>query len=352
MDLIDLIKELSIKVREQKDSIKTEEATKNAFIMPFIKALGYDVFDPTEVEPEFTADIADKKGEKVDYVIKKNDKSIILIECKWSGITLTQEHINQLTRYFTYVDAKFAVLTNGIIYRFYSDLESANIMDVKPFFEFDLINFDEHQIKELKRFTKPKFDVGGILESASTLKYTGTIKKILYDELSSPSEAFVKFFARHFYQRKITKAKLEEFTKLVKEARTQFIDEQVNERLKSALASKQEVIEEVEEIITDKSNGIETTQEEIDGFNIVRAILSEVVDIDIARITIRDTKNYCGVLLDNTTHKPICRMHFNKTQKYLGLFTNKIEDRIAIEHVSDIFKYAKEIKSVISEYDS
>ncbi|MCI5139368.1 MAG: hypothetical protein D3922_13380 [Candidatus Electrothrix sp. AR1] len=85
MDLIDKIKELAVRIPKQIEHIQTEEATKNAFIMPFISALGYDIFNPMEVIPEFTADIGTKKGEKVDYAIKKDDDIIILIECKWCG---------------------------------------------------------------------------------------------------------------------------------------------------------------------------------------------------------------------------------------------------------------------------
>jgi len=69
--------------------------------MPFINVLGYDVFDPTEVVPEFTADIGTKKGEKVDYAIMKDGKPIILFECKWSGADLNKEHASQLHRYFS-----------------------------------------------------------------------------------------------------------------------------------------------------------------------------------------------------------------------------------------------------------
>lgn len=84
MDLIDKLREMSLRIPAQIGHIQTEEATKNAFVLPFINALGYNVFDPTEVVPEFTADVGIKKGEKVDYSIMKDGKPIILFECKWS----------------------------------------------------------------------------------------------------------------------------------------------------------------------------------------------------------------------------------------------------------------------------
>ena len=123
MDLIDRIKDIASRVPKQMPHIQTEEATKNAFIMPFISALGYDVFNPTEVIPEFTSDVGTKKGEKVDYAIKKDNQIIILIECKWAGADLRTTHASQLYRYFSATDARFAILTNGVSYEFYSDID-------------------------------------------------------------------------------------------------------------------------------------------------------------------------------------------------------------------------------------
>ena len=136
MDFIDKIREFASRIPNQLGHIQTEEATKNALVLPFITALGYNVFDPTEVVPEFTADIGTKKGEKVDYAVLKDGKPILLFECKWCGTDLEREHASQLYRYFSVTDGRFGVLTNGIIYRFYSDLEKENKMDEKPFFEF------------------------------------------------------------------------------------------------------------------------------------------------------------------------------------------------------------------------
>ncbi|ERN42360.1 hypothetical protein KR51_00009730 [Rubidibacter lacunae KORDI 51-2] len=149
MDLIDRIKDLRSRNVKQLEHIRTEEATKNALVMPFISALGYDVFDPTEVIPEFTSDIGTKKGEKVDYAIKKDDNIIVLIECKWSGSNLRQEHASQLYRYFSATEARFAILTNGIEYEFYSDIDETNKMDARPFFTFNVLAFQDHQVKEV-----------------------------------------------------------------------------------------------------------------------------------------------------------------------------------------------------------
>jgi hypothetical protein len=353
MDLIDKIKDLASRIPKQIEHIQTEEATKNAFIMPFISALGYDVFNPIEVIPEFTADIGTKKGEKVDYAIKKDNDIIILIECKWSGADLHQDHASQLYRYFSATEARFAILTNGITYEFYSDIDEPNKMDSKPFFTFDILGFQDHQVNELKKFTKSAFSLDDILTTASTLKYTGAIKKILEEERLNPSEPFVRLFASQIFDGRLTKTVLEQFTKIVKEAHKQFINDKINERLTSALsandASKEKDPNGEGFETLDDNNGIVTTEAEIEGYNVVKAILREI--IDVKRISMRDTKSYCGILLDNNNRKPICRLRFNSSQKYLAILSQKKEERVAIDCVDDIFKYSEQIKSSVTEYE-
>lgn len=351
MDLIDKIKDLAARIPKQMEHIQTEEATKNAFIMPFISALGYDVFNPMEVIPEFTADIGTKKGEKVDYAIKKDDRIIILIECKWSGSNLQQEHATQLYRYFSVTEARFAILTNGIEYEFYSDIDEPNKMDSKSFFKFNILNFQDHQVAELKKFTKSAFSLDDILTTASTLKYAGAVKKILETELNNPSEAFVRFFASQIFDGRLTKSVIDQFTQIVKDARKQFINERINERLTSALSAEREEEQETpsaeqEEPVSD--NGIITTEEEIEGFHAIKAILRD--SVDVSRVTMRDTKSYCGILLDDNNRKPICRLHFNTGQKYVGLFSQKNEEKIAIDSVDCLYQYADRLKATVLEY--
>jgi hypothetical protein len=238
MDLIDELKTLSSKVAKQKDSIQTEEATKNAFVMPLIAALGYNVFDPDEVTPELTADIGTKKGEKVDYAILKENKPIILFECKWCGVNLDKQHKSQLYRYFSVTEARFGVLTNGIIFRFYTDLEEPNKMDSKPFMEFNLLNVTEQAVEDLKKFSKSFFNVDETLTVASELKYTKEIKRILAEQLLEPTDDFVKLFASQIYSGKVTQNVRQQFTDLVRRALHQFINEKINERLKFALLTE------------------------------------------------------------------------------------------------------------------
>ncbi|WP_303681056.1 type I restriction endonuclease, partial [Pelodictyon luteolum] len=176
MDLKDSLKAIADRVSKLKEQIGTEEATKNAFIMPFLQALGYDVFNPVEVVPEFTADIGLKKGEKIDYAIIKDGVPAILIECKHWAQDLNL-HDGQLLRYFHVSQAKFGLLTNGVSYRFFSDLVQQNKMDEKPFLEFDITEINDGQLEELKKFHKSSFDVDSIVNTASDLKYTNELKQ-------------------------------------------------------------------------------------------------------------------------------------------------------------------------------
>jgi len=348
MDFKDQIKQLGERVLRLKDQIKTEEATKNAFIMPFIQALGYDVFNPLEVIPEFTADIGIKKGEKVDYAIMKDDQPIILIECKWWGENL-DVHNSQLFRYFHTTKSKFGLLTNGIQFRFYTDLMETNKMDEKPFLEFDFTNMKEAVIAELKKFHKSYFDLNSIVNSASELKYSNEIKGIMTSELNEPTPNFVKFFVSQVYAGKATEKVMTQFTEIVKKSLNQFISDIISDRLKAALVNENvkeaEKIKIIEETVKEDENKIVTTEEEMEGFFIVKSILR--TKFDSKRIFYRDFQNFFSVLLDDTIRQTICRLWFNGEKKYLGIIDeNKKEIKFEIGKLDDIYNYSAHLIKV------
>jgi len=330
MDFSEKIHALGIKVQKSIDLIQTEEATKQAFLIPFIMALDYDVYDPTEVVPEFTADVGTKKGEKVDYAIMRDGRPIILIESKWCGINLDKEHASQLYRYFSVTESRIAILTNGVKFRFYTDLEKPNQMDSRPFLEFDLMDIQESLIPELKKLSKSHFDLTELISAAAELKYTREIKLILANQLVKPSDDFVKFFASRVYSGRITQNVLEQFQGITKRSLKQFISEEISKRLKSVLDKDKVETEPVTETLPDISDArsskqkdddrIETTPEEVEGFAIVRDALKDTVDL--SRIIYRDTISYFGILLDDNNRKPVCRLYFNTSQKYIALFDN------------------------------
>ncbi|WP_282073226.1 type I restriction endonuclease [Polaribacter atrinae] len=349
MEIQNKLKSLADKIVQMKEKIGTEEATKNAFIMPFINILGYDIFDPTEVIPEFTADLGLKKGEKVDYAIFQNSEPILIIECKnWKEDL--NIHNSQLFRYFHVTKTRFALLTNGIEYKFYSDLEESNKMDEKPFLEFNVCNIKESTINEIAKFHKSNFDVNKIVDNASSLKYTKEIKKILDKELQNPSFEFVRHFANPVYSGRLTEKVMEQFKELVLKATNQYISEKVNDRLTSALNKETE--KQQEQVLEEepKSNII-TTEEELEAFQIVVAILRR--NILKERIVHRDTQSYFGILLDDNNRKPICRLHLNGGKKYISLFNeNKNEIKELIESIDEIYKFEKELLKTIENYES
>ncbi|MEG0587930.1 MAG: type I restriction endonuclease [Akkermansia sp.] len=364
MDLIDYLTQLSNRIPKLLDSIQTEEATKNALIMPFIQALGYNVFDPFEVVPEFTADVGTKKGEKIDYVIMIEGKPAILIECKSCGTNLNINHASQLFRYFGVVEARFAVLTNGIEYKFFTDIEAPNKMDDKPFFEFSMMNVDVRTADEVKKFAKSLFDMENILSNASELKYKKQIRALMSDELEKPSDEFVRIFAKQVYSGSLTPARMEQFADLVEQAFKEWVKDKVSERLQSALdgvpkggvgdmARTQEQLNQ-ENLAEEKKNiksddGIITTEEELESFRIVRAILAK--EIDPKRVFMRDTKSYCGILLDDNNRKPICRLHYTVNQMSIILLDKeRKEKRFLIESPVDIYQHAEEIIENAKQY--
>lgn len=339
------------------DCLETEESTKNALVMPFIAALGYDVFNPREVVPEFTADVGTKKGEKVDYAIMREGETIILIECKKAKTALSQDNMSQLYRYFTVTKARIAILTNGIQYRFFTDLEEPNKMDEKPFLELDLENPKPNALTEVKKMAKDDFDLDRMLNAASELKYTSEIKKVMAHQLEFPEEEFIRFFFQRVMPGgRFTSTMKEQFSPLIAKAFQQFLSDKISDRLRSALESEKELPSKRIEAATEENqeqnqkDGIVTTEEEIEGYNIVRAIAAKVVQP--SRVAHRDTKSYMGILLDDNNRKPICRLWFNTKQKYLGVIgVNKEETRIPIDSAVDVYQHADKIVELLESYE-
>jgi len=354
MDFADQIKQLSDRVESMKPQLQTEEATKNALIMPFIQALGYDVFNPNEVVPEFTADVGTKKGEKVDYALKHDKRIIILIECKGINDALVN-HDSQLIRYFHACDAKFAILTNGQVFKFFTDLDNQNKLDEKPFLEIDLLNLREQQAQELKKFHKSYFDIEKIVGTASELKYSNEIKAILNEESENPSENFIRFFLPKVYRGRATANVIEQFRPIVKKSINQWLSEKVSNRLKSALEKEtneeQKQVEESAEVLEDENKRkIVTTEEELEGYYIVKGILRQKVDAD--RIFHRDTQSYFGIILDDNNRKPICRLHLDGSKRFIELFDeNKKGMRHELTSLDDIFKHSEHLIKTINFYE-
>ncbi len=347
MEIQNQFKLLAEKINLLKDKIETEESTKHAFVLPFINILGYDTFNPTEVFPEFTADLGLKKGEKVDYAIFQDGQPILIIECKHWTENLNV-HNSQLFRYFHVTKTRFSLLTNGIEYRFYTDLEEPNKMDEKPFLEFNITQLKETTINEILKFHKANFDVDKIVNNASSLKYTKEIRKIIYEELQNPSDGFTRLFAGKVYSGRLTEKVLDEFRTIVHKAFSQHISDAINERLTAAI-NKENQKQKEETVQEETVTKVDTTDEELEAYRIILAILRRKLPIE--RISYRDTQSYFGILLDDNNRKPICRLYLNGNKKYIGMFNDeKKEQKELINSVDDIYNFEEKLISTVDNY--
>lgn len=346
----DDLKQLGKRVMDLKDNIGTEEATKTSLIMPFFNVLGYDVFNPIEFVPEFTADVGIKKGEKVDYAIVVDSVPTILIEAKSINEKLTK-HDSQLFRYFGTTESKFGILSNGQEYKFFTDLDEPNKMDLTPFLIVDITKLKDNQIPELAKFHKDNFDIDKITSSASELKYLNSLKTYLSKELEDPSEEWIKFLVSEIYDGVKTKQVIDKFIPVIKKGFNQFISEKVNDKLSAALktsVSTETDVASEEEIEHQKNNGeIVTTPEELEAYTITKVVLRDTLPLD--RLFYRDNRSYFNILVDDSIRKWIMRVRFNTN----GMKIELNDDHKTIYELDspiDIYDYAKEIISVVDKF--
>lgn len=352
MEFIQRVRQFVQQAEPNLQYITNEEATKLALVFPFLQMLGYNTANPAEVMPEFTADVGTKKGEKVDIAIQMNGQPMILIEVKPYGTDLTL-HDTQLFRYFTSTSAKFGVLTDGLRYRFFSDLEDKNKMDGHPFFEVNLLDADDSHIAELQRFEKDSFDVDEATSAAAELKYTRRILFGMERELRNPSDQFLTFWLREIGIARVTKARRTELRPVVKRALNQFVTERVNARLQSAMervGSEQETRHD-EMGVTEHSEADEEglrKAEEQEAFLVLKAILRRVIPVE--RIHYRETQNYLTITIDPNRLNDICRVYIGKRRKAIELLSQPRE-RYQFDTVDDLFEFEQPLLAYARELE-
>ena len=363
---LDALSKRSAQLLEQ-GTLTTEEATKHALVLPFIQALGYDIFNPAEVIPEYTADFGLKQGEKVDYAIFREDSDgepAMLIECKKAMDPLDVSKASQLGRYFSQTPAHIGILTNGTVYKFFSDIDAENVMDATPFLVIDITNLESRDTGALDHFAKQSFDIDEARSAASNMKHIRGMKAYLAHMYSQPDSDFVRLLARKVYSGVITQSRFEHFEGLVRLAFQGFINDRISNTLQRAsdiantegdeeeLPADSEADAEATESddLSDGSKSITTTIEEVQGFELVRTIVENIVDPD--RVVMRDTQSYCGVLLDDNNRKTICRLRFNAASvKYLALLDeDRRETRYRLDSIDEISRYAIELQAAVKRY--
>ena len=299
MDFAERIRKLSGQVSNYKSFATSEENTKQYLVLPFIRALQYDDSNPNEVDREYTLDWGVKEKDRVDYAIKRDDKAIMLIECKKFGLALNRSRGSQLSRYFTAdKDARIGILTDGGTYKFFSDLDSDNRMDETPFFEFRMQEFTDTDINRLEMFTKPLFKLDDIVKEAKRIKATEAIQEVLAKELSNPSKELTNYLLR---QADISIDE-EDRSSLVKDAIRELAQEYregVSIEKPSIPNTETKKKEAKEPVQTPVSEGSESPSDELD--RIIRDILQDAVSISLIRI--KEGKTELSVNLDNNTLK-------------------------------------------------
>ena len=365
MDPLGSLNQIAARVQTLDLEGLTEEAAKHALVLPFLQALGYDVFDPQQVIPEFTADAPGIRNEKVDYALMHDGQPIILIECKQPSTKLAARHQSQLFRYFSAVNATIGILTNGIVYRFFTDLVAANKMDEAAFLEIDLLDIDESAVAELRLLTKDEIDLGGMIASATNLRYLRGMHDALDRQVTDPEPEFVRWLARHVFDGRMTETMTDKFGELARVAFRDVIAGRANEAIRSALQQDEQTsaapvstdgdteIAEFEEEDAEprKDSGIETTVEEIEAYFVVKSILR--TSLSPERIAFRDQKSYASVLLDDNNRKPVCRLRFGAKTMQIGLFdAEKNESRHPIESLDDIYTHAETLRETALGYDN
>lgn len=345
-------------IKKYKDEDFKEEQTKMYLIAPFLNLLGYNVFNPDDVVAEFVADIGDKKGEKVDYALKINGEIEILIEAKPITDDLNNHDI-QLQRYFNVTRAKIGILTNGVVYKFFTDLEQKNVMDNKPFLIANFLDITEDKVLELKKFTKSSYNPEQILTSAEILKYSNGIKNYLNRQLENPDDDFIKTIGKEIYDGRLTQNKIDEFKVIFKDTFKNFINDFIRKKFETALENSKETENETEDIKvneeTEYRNEIITTQEELEAYYIIKSILGRYTEIE--NLTFKDTKSYFNVLFQDNPRKWICRLFIGSEKSVISFPTDErreggsvVEERIQFDSLKDLYNFENKLIEILKKY--
>lgn len=225
MDFMDQLRALAKRLEKEGGNVATEEETGSASVLPFIQALGYDIFDSSEVLPDFAADAGSKKGEKIDFAVLLDDHPALLFQWMSYGAASHGEDAAKLRRCFHAASAQVGVLTNGRAYFFYSDRDKQYVMDAEPFLIIDLLQLDEKKIFELERFSKGSLISNETVSAAEQLHYLRAIKQLLFEQTAAPSVDWVRFFARQVHPGVVTAKIVARLAPIVAEAFRQFAED-------------------------------------------------------------------------------------------------------------------------------
>lgn len=293
---------LSDKIKILKDKVRSEEATKQSMVLPLLQLLGYDIFDPEEVMPEVPCDISGK-GDRIDYIITIKGKQEILIECKECHQNVLN-HVKQLKKYFVASDARFAILTNGITYLFFSDHDNANLMDEEPFYSLDMGNLSEDDIAFLYGISRQNYNTMQLVYKSQDIRYRNEILENLKREFNKPSKGFVSVLTSNFYSGKLHDSVYNKFATLVKDCIRIVVTEDTFEDK-----------EDIEEKDNEAEEPCKYTEEEKKLIDIVKGWLSKY-ETEGAHLYIRKLSDgFIRVCLSNEWWN-VCRLKYRPYWDY------------------------------------
>ena len=347
------LEELQATAEKYRGSDLSEAQVDLALIRPFIEALGYNLSDPFEVEPQYSTAFGDTRKYKVDFAIVLDGEPAILIEVKKQAHAL-DDRPDQLAFYVNSTEARFGIYTNGVVYKFFSDLDEEKKMDIRPFMEINLVDMDDMSAKALGRFTKDSFKVDRAVEAAGTLKYTRGMRQVLAQNYENPDEAFVQWLGKQVYDGLFSRKVKDQFRVMVRNAFRGFVNERANMALQSAIKKDVDgsdaVEEESEEDAPAEENdkGIITTAEEIEGWMIVKSIIGTTLrdSLSPSRVDYKDYKGHFAVRLDGKATQEICRFYFNNSsKKQVRVFESEGEQVThSIKTLDDLYQFADQIR--------
>jgi len=349
MKLKEHLTQLGAKIESQKIDQKFDEAqTKLLYINPFIEILGYRTSEHADVIAEWPADFAARSRDKVDYALRKNGTEILIIECKRFHEKVGK-HGHQLSDYFNNLPLlRFGILTNGTIYHFYTDIDTRNIMDPEPFFDFNVTDFNDEQVRILEMFCKENFDEKSIIEKARRLTYSRDIRKVLYSEMTNPTKDFIKFIAEKAYLEKkrgsITERIRNLFDELVNLSLPIVINQLIRDRMIRLKPSADNGTREAESKVI-------TTEEEREAYFIVKSIIRRKISAE--RVGFKDAQAYFSIRIDESSHKTVCRLYLNSNKKHICIYDmDRNETKFDIESIDNIFDLSGQLLKSVSIYET
>lgn len=254
MSLLPALQSLAGRASAQTAHLATVEATKNALVLPFFQALGYDVFDPSEFIPEPGPELGFTDSVRPDYLVLRDGVPVLLVECRASGEVLGEVAASRVNWCFEATEARVAVLTNGLQFAFFTDLVHPGHMDERPILVLDLQNLQDSVVDRLESFTRTAFNLTAIRAGASDIsRCFPRLLAQIEAQMDSPAPELVAFLMERVYAGPVTHLVRERFIGMVREAFQQILKERIRERLLLALELEgpaETRLKEVERLMT------------------------------------------------------------------------------------------------------